>query len=264
MARSFNGTSDFIDCSNSSTLNPTTLTISAWVYPTNLSGNNDGGFNECWVCCRDDNALGRSYTFGVRGPFGGNQYPELQINGTNLFNLSTGGNPVTTNAWWHLLVNGSNGGWTAYTNGAQAGTASNALTPANTTGKTTIGKRTYSGFEGWWPGRLADVAIWNVILTAGEAAGLATGARPYTVRPASLLGYWPLDGLASPEPDFSRNALNGSLTGTSAAAGPPATLFTPRHHGFADAAAAVAGGGYFRRMPRYTGGISTMTGGFNG
>jgi hypothetical protein len=43
-----------------------------------------------------------------------------------------------------------------------------------------------------------------------------------------LIGWWPLDGFASPEVDLSRNAFNGALTGTTAAFGPPLMPFTPR------------------------------------
>jgi hypothetical protein len=75
---------------------------------------------------------------------------------------------------------------------------------------------------------LADVAIWNVDLTAFEISALAKGARPNIIRPASLVAWWPLDGLQSPEPDLSRNAKNGTLTGTAAAFGPPYAPFTPR------------------------------------
>jgi hypothetical protein len=41
-------------------------------------------------------------------------------------------------------------------------------------------------------GNIAEAAVWNVALTAAEAATLATGYSPLFVRPASLISYWPL------------------------------------------------------------------------
>ena len=76
--------------------------------------------------------------------------------------------------------------------------------------------------------RAADVAVWNVVLTAAEVAALAKGARPYQIRNSALTRWWPFDGLASPEPDFGGTRDNMTLTGTSFAFGPPMTMFTPR------------------------------------
>jgi hypothetical protein len=77
-------------------------------------------------------------------------------------------------------------------------------------------------------GNMADTALWNVVLSATEIAALAKGIRPPQVRPAALIGYWPLDGLQSPEPDLSGNRNNGTLTGTVNAFGPPIRPITPR------------------------------------
>jgi hypothetical protein len=79
-----------------------------------------------------------------------------------------------------------------------------------------------------FPGSLADGAQWNTNLSAAEITALSKGARPYTIRPANLLGWWPLDGLQSPEEELSGAKNNGTLTGTTAAFGPPYMQFTPR------------------------------------
>jgi hypothetical protein len=78
-------------------------------------------------------------------------------------------------------------------------------------------------------GSIADVALWEAVaLSAGEVLALAMGTRPSKIRPASLQGWWPLDGLVSPEVDLSRLARNATLTGTAKAFGPPIMPFTPR------------------------------------
>lgn len=62
-------------------------------------------------------------------------------------------------------------------------------------------------------GRLAEVGIWNVALSAGEAQSLASGVPPSEIRRSSLSGYWPLYGTNSPEPDLSGHVLLASLVG---------------------------------------------------
>ncbi|CAM6003248.1 unnamed protein product [Sphagnum balticum] len=85
----------------------------------------------------------------------------------------------------------------------------------------------YSPWDSSQPlsGKLAEWGLWDAALTTAEIASLAAGVLPPQVRPLSLVGYWPLYGLASPEPDLSGNANNGTLTGTTYATGPPVELF---------------------------------------
>jgi hypothetical protein len=72
------------------------------------------------------------------------------------------------------------------------------------------------------------LAVWNVVLTAAEHLSLSKGVLPYKIRPSALIGWWQLDGLQSPEPDFSGKANNGTLTGTALVFGAPTMPFTPR------------------------------------
>lgn len=50
---------------------------------------------------------------------------------------------------------------------------------------------------------VAHVAVWDTVLTDAEIAALAGGANPLDVQPGHLLGYWPITGHDSPEPDLS-------------------------------------------------------------
>jgi hypothetical protein len=85
------------------------------------------------------------------------------------------------------------------------------------------------GAAEYFGGALADAAAWTVVLSDFEIAALGAGARPYRIRPGSLVGYWPLQGKASPEPDFSNNANNGTVTGTTTTVfDPPFMQMTPR------------------------------------
>lgn len=223
MARSFNGSTDFINCGNSATLNPTTnLTIMSWMYQTSSLTSSAG-----ITFARDDNTLGRSYALGIVD-YGSGAIYTSNINGTAPF--TSGGTGQIMNQWVHLIALTSSGtGSQIWVNGAQSGTSGTYAAPNSTTGNTTIGERTFVGAQGWWPGRIADVAIWNVALTPAEILALSRGARPFTIREPALLGYWPLDGLQSPEPDLSGFAHNGTLNGTTAVSiGAPVMMLTPR------------------------------------
>lgn len=66
-------------------------------------------------------------------------------------------------------------------------------------------------------GRLCEVGIWDVALTDDELRALASGISPLMIRLSRLVGYWPLYGVGSPEPDVSPNRNHATLGGTFAA-----------------------------------------------
>lgn len=68
------------------------------------------------------------------------------------------------------------------------------------------------------PGRIGEVGVYNVALSDAEVAAHAGGVSLRLIRPASLVGYWPVWGVASPEPDLSGGGRNMTLTGTPAQA----------------------------------------------
>jgi hypothetical protein len=138
-----------------------------------------------------------------------------------------GSNTLSTNTWYHIAVTGSTvSNYTGYVNGSADGNQGSGFafcTPDNVT----FGDD-YTTTDQPLVGTLADIGIWTTVLSAGELSALSKGARPSTVRQGSLVGYWPLDGIQSPEPDLSKNKNNGTLTGTSLSAGPPIAMFSPR------------------------------------
>ena len=85
-------------------------------------------------------------------------------------------------------------------------------------------------FADLFTGNLAEIAMWSVTLTDAEIAALATGVRPNRVRPAAVVGYWPLWGVSSPEPDVSGNGYTLTLVGSPPQANhaPVALLSSPR------------------------------------
>lgn len=214
MARSFNGNTDFIDVGNSATLNPSTITVAGWGMVT--GDNNAFGFDDRnTIIARDDNTLGRSFTLQFQGPSANQAI--FQVNGgagaTKAFTY-------TKNVWYHIAGTCGAGGTNVWVNGV-VGTSDTPTSAASTTGDTIIGERNYTSFQDRFFGALADVAMWNVVLSSSDIATLAAGLRPTYVQNANLVGWWPLDGYASPETDLSGNGNNGTLTGTSRVLGPP-------------------------------------------
>jgi len=90
-----------------------------------------------------------------------------------------------------------------------------------------VGRNGGSGSGTFFDGLISHLAIWNVQLADGEIAGLGRGVHPLLVRPGSIVGYWPLWGISSPEQDYTRNGNDLTVTGATQAAdeGPVSVLF---------------------------------------
>ncbi len=117
-----------------------------------------------------------------------------------------------TDALVHLYINGVE---TTYTVGQTPGVGTIVDNSANgwMSGNDT--------FDDGYTGRIAEQAIWNVALTAGQVATLAastTGAA--AVQPTHLVGYWHLCGTSSPEPDATANGDNAVLSANPPTPGP--------------------------------------------
>jgi hypothetical protein len=214
MARKFTGGTDHIGLGSSSVLGiGQPITVAGWFFQDGSIG---GGLQNIF-----NKTLDNSHAYGL-----------IQVANTIQFQLD-GGNisssPTTysNNVWNHAAgtLSGTNG--VIYLNGTSVGSNGSASFHNPTTGTAQISGDAFNG-DRIMTGNICDVAVWSAALTALEVAALANGARPYQIRPGSLIGYWPLDGLQSPEPDLSGNANNGTLTGTSLAFGPPLMQFTPR------------------------------------
>lgn len=100
--------------------------------------------------------------------------------------------PTSTGVWYHAAgVSAGAAERYAYLNGGNVG--SNAVGRSPTGVDTTaVGAVYVSGVNFPFDGKIAEVGIWNVALTAGEIAILAAGYCPLFVRPGNLICYLPL------------------------------------------------------------------------
>ncbi len=226
MARTFNGSSDYVDCGLSATLVPSSdhMVFSAWINP-DASGLNT--YNAIVERAKTDVSVVGDYQFHLKSSYHLAIY--IHTSGGVLSSDPAAG-VVASNAWSHVLwgydsVNGAN----LYLNGV-----SEASIPAfGTLGQTgtnpfRIGNESTGSRGFFFKGKIADVAVWNsTFFSVGEINSLLNGARPSQIRRTTLVGWWPLDGLLSTEPDLSGTGNNGTLTGTSlAVGGPPVRLRT--------------------------------------
>jgi len=203
MARAFDGVSGKITISGSAINSLTTFTVALWSYRIDVG---EGGFGRYYQ---------KSDIFFVRttssSAFRANRW-------ATAFGQWEYAHPGTSQ-WYHTAITYDYGSTAndpvIYVNGtsvsiteAQAPSGSvNADTAALVIGNTSAEDRT-------WNGRHAEFCIYNRILSADEIKTLYKfGPRKV---PGGLVLYIPLIG-ASPEPDFSGNALNGTVTGTSVA-----------------------------------------------
>lgn len=160
------------------------------------------------------------------GAAGANQQYELELSNTGKITFGvvaagpvgtvvTGATTVTQGAWFHACGRQTANDVFVYLNGVQDGTNVNQRSIQNTATDLLIGKFP-SGLA--FNGLLAEVAIWNLDLTPAEIAQLAAGTNPSAIQAANLKGYWPLCGIASPEPDLASGnsaTISGTVPGSS-------------------------------------------------
>jgi hypothetical protein len=133
-----------------------------------------------------------------------------------------GGGSIAGNIWQHVVYAGDfTSAASMYVNGVSKNLVlSGPGSPQTTSSRLLIGS--HSTASARFDGFIADIAVWNGILTAAEVASLAFGVlRPNQVRPNLLDRYYPLNegiGPAFDRAKYSAPALenNGSIIGAEA------------------------------------------------
>lgn len=169
---------------------------------------------------------------GIGDPTLGDTFHEIVLNQSAVIRADSraGGNigqanitaAYTTGTWNHACcVFTSASSRAAYLNGGNKGTDSTTIGFVGS--RTAIGANVDSSATGKYTGLVAQVAIWSVALDDAEVASLGRGFSPLLIRPASLVGYWPLtrnDFTTSAAFDRWRNRHNMSYnTGSGPALG---------------------------------------------
>ena len=229
MARSFNGTTEGIGFPNNGIDVQTQLAITAWVNPAAAPASG----SQFTVVANGRSAGNRNFVLDYRNISG-----TLQLEVSNSVGASFGEmRAVTTlsTGVWHSIVfsvDWTLNPWTGtcFVDGSSVTvTNSGAVTTGTPSTADTIQQIGEIASVAFWNGNLSEIAVRKgVLLTANEAKAHNAGERPSRIRPTSIVGWWPIDGLQSPEPEYSGNKMVGTLTGTAFATGPPLMPLTPR------------------------------------
>jgi len=189
-ALDFNGSSDYIDFGNDSSLNISTssYSISFWIKT------DDSGITVISQKANDELAVWI------------NNY-KIQWNGANPLSSNS---QITGNVWKHVcLVTDSSSSY-IYINGAEDATGSTQINSTTSSDNFRIGGRNtqYS-----YDGQLSNWAIWNTPLTSSQVSTLFNFGTPETTPSFSPQAWWKLDNTTTGIQDSSGNGNNGTNNG---------------------------------------------------
>ena len=185
MSRSFNGTTNRLDWANIDNLAGSAFTLSAWVWLDALNGASNN-----YIFCINDSG---DTQYGIVVNIIAGRNLDVIRHGTTDYIWYENATVMNTGAWHHILIT-SDGGVVAgsvviYVDGViSAGQGFSNGSGAETahTGKWSLGGRIYSDNRNH-NGKIAQVGVWNRVLTAGEIANLAARYAPDLAAASGLL-----------------------------------------------------------------------------
>lgn len=238
MARSFNGTTQYGEYAGA-VLTAIPLTLAAWCFmATSKSGSP--------LCIAASGTTFDFFGLFVQGTASGVQAATGSSGASSA--ATTTAHP-SAGVWFHVCgVFAAAASRTIYLNGGSPASNAGSRTPASLD-RTSIARRANSSPANVWGGLVADAAVWSDTLTASEVAALAAGVSPLRIRPASLVDYWPLQGIDSPERSWVSGGHAMTLTASPTLANhAPVEPYSRRFWGSAPLIEVAAGGApHFRR-----------------
>ncbi|GMV82098.1 MAG: hypothetical protein AMXMBFR7_32820 [Planctomycetota bacterium] len=206
MAREFNGTSQYLNHA-AALVTAAPFTFGCWFYAGAATGDVLFGVSK--------NATTHLWWLGTSSSK--LQWTARDTGQSTAETSSTFG----TGAWHHAcVVEQATNARHVYLDGAGKSTNSTVRTPTGVN-RTTLGVLPWSSLISYWSGRIALAALWNAALSDAEVAALAAGALPISIRPASLVHFWPLFGAHDPEVDMVGGAAMSLVNAPTVADGPP-------------------------------------------
>lgn len=158
-AKSFNGSSDYIEANDAASLDLTTNgTIEAWIKTSTNKANN-------WFLCKNGN-----YCLGV------NATGALLFTGASA--QDNAGTSLLAGQWHHIAVTDNNTTATYYVDGAASGTADAAAWGSTLTNTLRIGR---DGGTNYFSGAIDEVKISNVVRSADEIAEAYRAGRDHRI-----------------------------------------------------------------------------------
>lgn len=185
MAYLFNGTTQYLNISDSILFNSIPLTMACW-FKTSSNTVNQGILN-----ITDATTGGEGYRLNAQGAVAGDPIRFLSVgSATNAVDTTTG---FVANTWTHACgVVSSATSRTVYING---GSSATTTVDSTSTGRNILYAgviRASSAFSNYLSGDLAEIGVWNIDLSIADIASLAKGMSPSLIRPEYLILYAPL------------------------------------------------------------------------
>ena len=176
-ALDFDGSSDYIDCGNDSSLSPSNFTLSVWA-KSDLS-------NGSWI----SKYASENYGFGI---YGGSIFLNIKTSaGWGGLSL-TASSYLTANNWHHIVGTYDETDLKIYVDGNLAGTLSKAGPITYSSRDTRIGN-----LEGTssldFNGEISNAAIFNTVLDSTAVTALYNNGTPETSISSSPVSWWKLD-----------------------------------------------------------------------
>ncbi len=197
---SFDGVDDYVGTVNDlSWSSAQSFTLSLWIKPTNVSGNQPLISKVNWEYTLMQTSSSVQFIYWNTG--GGHA---IDITASNV---------LTAGQWTHIVFtfNGGINSAVMYINGVQSTSGSSAGSHQDRTEATKIGTG-YVWATGYFNGTISEVRIYNRALTAGEISYSYTYKKPQNR--AGLVGWWRLDeGRGTTAADASGNNNTGTITG---------------------------------------------------
>jgi len=204
---SFNGVNDYVTVADASPLDLTdAMSLAAWVNPSNIGGWQTAILKEA--------APGLAYALYASD---NNNRPAVYINTGGSDIEATAAGPLTENAWTHLAATYASGMLKLYVNGQLAASRQHAGSIITSAGALQFGGNNVWGE--YFEGRLDNVAVYNVALSASEIAALANTmnsapvaiADEYTVNEDGTLAVAHANGVLANDSDVDENPLAAVL-----------------------------------------------------
>jgi len=167
-ALSFDGVDDYVNVSDSNSLDPSTaVTISAWVKPSSLNGDCDTVGGDMIIQKWNNWPANGQYVFCA---YTGGYLRALFSDGATGGAIATNAGAVSTGTWQHVVVTFDAGAVNFYVNGSNVKSGSVPPTSLRTTDYTDDNLYISSDFGSTWifPGLIDEVRLYNRALTASE------------------------------------------------------------------------------------------------
>jgi len=206
-ALNFDGTNDYVSIADNYSLHlSNTITIEAWVYPTNLDGR-----RSIYSTRRNDEA--GCYQLEIGNGSGSSGSNRVAVSGQGTWVAQTNDNAISPNVWTHIVYTRSGSGagtHKIYVNGVEQTLISDdAYSFVDNSSIKMIGVGT--SLSWYFAGQIDEVRIWNDVRTQSEIAG--NMCMTLKGNETGLAGYWRFDQVTGTlAPDLTDNQNDGTLT----------------------------------------------------